>query len=289
MPKRSDINSILIIGSGPIVIGQSCEFDYSGTQACRALREEGYRVILINSNPATIMTDKNLADATYLEPITSDAIENIIIKEKPDAILPTVGGQTALDITIKMDKAGILKKYNIELIGANINSIEKAENREEFKHAMDAVGIDTAKGGFAKTQKEANTIISNMDFPVIIRPSFTLGGTGGSVAYNIEEFDKLISLGLDARDYDQYVINKTNETSARVFPVVLNVYDKSFYRRLDKIVENNKVLSEIQNNNGNKLIKTLKKLPTYLSNGYQLLRLYLLKPLDSKDFQPSIR
>ena len=209
MPKRSDINSILIIGSGPIVIGQSCEFDYSGTQACRALREEGYRVILINSNPATIMTDKNLADATYLEPITSDAIENIIIKEKPDAILPTVGGQTALDITIKMDKAGILKKYNIELIGANINSIEKAENREEFKHAMDAVGIDTAKGGFAKTQKEANTIISNMDFPIIIRPSFTLGGTGGSVAYNIEEFDKLISLGLDASPISEVLIEES--------------------------------------------------------------------------------
>ena len=209
MPKRSDINSILIIGSGPIVIGQSCEFDYSGTQACRALREEGYRVILINSNPATIMTDKNLADATYLEPITSDAIENIIIKEKPDAILPTVGGQTALDITIKMDKAGILKKYNIELIGANINSIEKAENREEFKHAMDAVGIDTAKGGFAKTQKEANTIISNMDFPVIIRPSFTLGGTGGSVAYNIEEFDKLISLGLEASPISEVLIEES--------------------------------------------------------------------------------
>jgi carbamoyl-phosphate synthase large subunit len=209
MPKRSDITSILIIGSGPIVIGQSCEFDYSGTQACRALRDEGYRVILINSNPATIMTDKNLADATYLEPITSDAIENIIIKEKPDAILPTVGGQTALDITIKMDKAGIFKKYNIELIGANINSIEKAENREAFKHAMDAVGINTAKGGFAKTKKEANLIISNMDFPVIIRPSFTLGGTGGSVAYNIEEFDKLISLGLDASPISEVLIEES--------------------------------------------------------------------------------
>ena len=209
MPKRSDITSILIIGSGPIVIGQSCEFDYSGTQACRALRDEGYRVILINSNPATIMTDKNLADATYLEPITSDAIENIIIKEKPDAILPTVGGQTALDITIKMEKEGIFKKYNIELIGANINSIEKAENREAFKHAMDAVGIDTAKGGFAKTKKEANLIISNMDFPVIIRPSFTLGGTGGSVAYNIEEFDRLISLGLDASPISEVLIEES--------------------------------------------------------------------------------
>ena len=209
MPKRRDIKSILIIGSGPIIIGQSCECDYSGTQACRALREEGYRVILINSNPATIMTDKNLADATYLEPITVDAIENIIIQEKPDAILPTVGGQTALDITIEMDKVGIFKKYNIELIGANINSIEKAENRETFKHAMDEVGINTAKGGFSKTKKEANTIIKKMDFPVIIRPSFTLGGTGGSVAYNIEEFDKLISVGLDASPISEVLIEES--------------------------------------------------------------------------------
>ena len=155
MPKRTDLKSILIIGSGPIVIGQSCEFDYSGTQACRALRQEGYRVILINSNPATIMTDRELADATYLEPINEDAIISIIQKEKPDAILPTVGGQTALDITIKLDSLGILKKYNVELIGANIDSIQKAENRELFKKAMDEVGIDTAKGGFAKNKELA--------------------------------------------------------------------------------------------------------------------------------------
>ena len=209
MPKRNDIKSILIIGSGPIIIGQSCEFDYSGTQACRALREEGYKVILINSNPATIMTDKNLADATYLEPITSDAIEQIIIKEKPDAVLPTVGGQTALDITIEMDKAGIFKKYNIELIGANIQSIETAENRESFKHAMDKVGIDTAKGGFAQTLEQAEKIISDMKFPVIIRPSFTLGGTGGSVAYNIEEFNKLIAVGLDASPISEVLIEES--------------------------------------------------------------------------------
>ena len=209
MPKRDDIKSILIIGSGPIIIGQSCEFDYSGTQACSALRKEGYRVILINSNPATIMTDKNVADATYLEPITLDAIEQIIIKEKPDAVLPTVGGQTALDITIKMDKDGIFKKYNIELIGANINSIETAENRESFKYAMDQVGIDTAKGGFAKTLEKAEKIINNMKFPVIIRPSFTLGGTGGSVAYNIEEFNKLISIGLDASPISEVLIEES--------------------------------------------------------------------------------
>ena len=209
MPKRTDLKSILIIGSGPIVIGQSCEFDYSGTQACRALRQEGYRVILINSNPATIMTDRELADATYLEPITEDAITHIIKKEKPDAILPTVGGQTALDITIKLDSLGILKKYKVKLIGANIDSIQKAENRELFKEAMDAVGIDTAKGGFAKTKEKAFEIIAAMAFPVIIRPSFTLGGTGGSVAYNIEEFNKLVELGLNASPISEILIEES--------------------------------------------------------------------------------
>ena len=209
MPKRTDLKSILIIGSGPIVIGQSCEFDYSGTQACRALRQEGYRVILINSNPATIMTDRELADATYLEPITEDAITHIIKKEKPDAILPTVGGQTALDITIKLDSLGILKKYKVKLIGANIDSIQKAENRELFKEAMDAVGIDTAKGGFAQTKETASGIIEAMAFPVIIRPSFTLGGTGGSVAYNIEEFNKLVELGLNASPISEILIEES--------------------------------------------------------------------------------
>ena len=209
MPKRQDIKSILIIGSGPIIIGQSCEFDYSGTQACRALREEGYRVILINSNPATIMTDKDLADATYVEPITEDAIEQILIYEKPDAILPTVGGQTALDITIKLYDKGILKKYNVELIGANIDSIQKAENREKFKLAMDDVGIDTAQGGFVKTKDEANGIIKDMHFPIIIRPSFTLGGTGGSVAYNIEEFYDLIDKGLEASPISEVLVEES--------------------------------------------------------------------------------
>ena len=209
MPKRNDIKSVLIIGSGPIVIGQSCEFDYSGTQACRALQEEGYRVILINSNPATIMTDKDLADATYLEPITTDSIEKIIQKESPDAILPTVGGQTALDIVINLEHEGILKKYDVELIGANIESIQKAENREEFKNAMDKVGINTAKGGFAKTKTQALNIIEGMQFPIIIRPSFTLGGTGGSVAYNIEEFNKLIEMGLNASPICEVLIEES--------------------------------------------------------------------------------
>ena len=209
MPKRNEIKSVLIIGSGPIVIGQSCEFDYSGTQACRALQEEGYRVILINSNPATIMTDKDLADATYLEPITTDSIEKIIQKESPDAILPTVGGQTALDIVINLEHEGILKKYDVELIGANIDSIQKAENREEFKNAMDKVGINTAKGGFAKTKTQALNIIESMQFPIIIRPSFTLGGTGGSVAYNIEDFNKLIEMGLNASPICEVLIEES--------------------------------------------------------------------------------
>ena len=231
MPKRNDIKSVLIIGSGPIVIGQSCEFDYSGTQACRALQEEGYRVILINSNPATIMTDKDLADATYLEPITTDSIEKIIQKEGPDAILPTVGGQTALDIVINLEHEGILKKYDVELIGANIDSIQKAENREEFKNAMDKVGINTAKGGFAKTKAQALNIIESMQFPIIIRPSFTLGGTGGSVAYNIEEFNKLIEMGLNAspicevlveesligwKEYEMEVVRDSNDNAVIV-------------------------------------------------------------------------
>ena len=231
MPKRNDIKSVLIIGSGPIVIGQSCEFDYSGTQACRALQEEGYRVILINSNPATIMTDKDLADATYLEPITTDSIEKIIQKESPDAILPTVGGQTALDIVINLEQEGILKKYDVELIGANIDSIQKAENREEFKNAMDKVGINTAKGGFAKTKAQALNIIESMQFPIIIRPSFTLGGTGGSVAYNIEEFNKLIEMGLNAspicevlveesligwKEYEMEVVRDSNDNAVIV-------------------------------------------------------------------------
>ena len=231
MPKRSDIKSVLIIGSGPIVIGQSCEFDYSGTQACRALQEEGYKVILINSNPATIMTDKDLADATYLEPITTDSIEQIIQKESPDAILPTVGGQTALDIVISLEQEGILKKYDVELIGANIDSIQKAENREEFKNAMDKVGINTAKGGFAKTKAQALNIIESMQFPIIIRPSFTLGGTGGSVAYNIEEFNKLIEMGLNAspicevlveesligwKEYEMEVVRDSNDNAVIV-------------------------------------------------------------------------
>ena len=209
MPKRTDIESILIIGAGPIVIGQACEFDYSGTQATRALKEEGYRVILVNSNPATIMTDPNLADATYIEPITPEYIEAIIKKEKPDAILPTVGGQTALNIVMDLHKLGILEKYGSELIGAQVDAIEKAEDRERFKEAMDAVGIDTAQGGFSHSWQEAETLLDTIQFPIIIRPSFTLGGTGSSVAYNYEEFQGLVENGLNASPITEVLIEES--------------------------------------------------------------------------------
>ena len=209
MAKRSDIKSIMIIGAGPIIIGQACEFDYSGTQACKALREEGYRIILVNSNPATIMTDRNLADATYIEPITVDSVEQIIKKERPDALLPTVGGQTALDIAIKIEKAGILKKYNVELIGANVDAIEKAEDREKFKTLMDNIGIETAQGGFVNSLDDAQKMIDVIPFPMIIRPSFTMGGTGGSVAYNIEEFQELVEKGLSASPINEVLIEES--------------------------------------------------------------------------------
>ncbi|MBT7519364.1 MAG: carbamoyl-phosphate synthase large subunit [Candidatus Marinimicrobia bacterium] len=209
MPKRTDINSILIIGAGPIVIGQACEFDYSGTQATRALKEEGYRVILVNSNPATIMTDPELADATYIEPITPAYVEAIIQKERPDAILPTVGGQTALNLTMDLHKLGILEKYNVQLIGAQVDAIDKAEDRERFKEAMDAIGIETAQGGFVHSWQEAESQLQDLQFPIIIRPSFTMGGTGGSVAYNFDEFQELIENGLNASPITEVLIEES--------------------------------------------------------------------------------
>ena len=209
MPKRTDINSILIIGAGPIVIGQACEFDYSGTQATRALKEEGYRVILVNSNPATIMTDPELADATYIEPITPAYVEAIIQKERPDAILPTVGGQTALNLTMDLHKLGILEKYNVQLIGAQVDAIDKAEDRERFKKAMDAIGIDTAQGGFVHSWQEAEAQLQDLQFPIIIRPSFTMGGTGGSVAYNFDEFQELIENGLNASPITEVLMEES--------------------------------------------------------------------------------
>jgi carbamoyl-phosphate synthase large subunit len=209
LPRRSDIKTILLIGSGPIVIGQACEFDYSGTQAVKALKEEGYKVILVNSNPATIMTDPELADATYIEPITPYFIEKIIQKEQPDAILPTMGGQTALNTAIALNESGVLNKYGIELIGAKVDSIRKAESRELFNNSMNKIGLETAKGQFVNTYKEAQDFIDQIGFPVIIRPSFTLGGTGGGIAYNYEEFENFVNRGLTTSPVNQVLIEES--------------------------------------------------------------------------------
>ena len=187
MPKRRDINKILIIGSGPIIIGQACEFDYSGAQACKALKEEGYKVILVNSNPATIMTDPELAHRTYIEPITPEFVEKIIEAERPDALLPTLGGQTALNITVALEKRGVFKKYKLEIIGANLAAIHKAEDRKLFRNAMKKIGLNLPKSGSVTSVKGAEKLAGKIGFPLIIRPSFTLGGTGGGIAYNIEK------------------------------------------------------------------------------------------------------
>ncbi len=208
MPKRNDINTILVIGAGPIVIGQGCEFDYSGTQAIKALKEEGYRVVLINSNPATIMTDPQFSDKTYIEPISAEYIEAIIKKEKPDAILPTVGGQTALNVAMKLDEEGILKKYNVELIGANRKAIETAESREMFKQAMLQIGLDLPYGYTVKSLDEAKKLLDKISLPAIIRPSFTLGGSGGSVAYNEEEFETSVNKGLKESPTGQVLVEE---------------------------------------------------------------------------------
>ncbi len=196
MPCRRDLESILIIGSGPIVIGQACEFDYSGTQACKALREDGFRVILINSNPATVMTDPELADRTYIEPITADAVEKIIARERPSALLPTMGGQTALNCAVELGRRGIFEKYSVELIGANLEAINKAEDRSLFKKAMDKIGLEMPRGGFAYSMEDAERLVAKTGFPAIIRPSFTMGGTGGGIAYNREEFHRIVDWGL---------------------------------------------------------------------------------------------
>ena len=184
MPKRTDIHRVLVIGSGPIVIGQACEFDYSGTQAIKALREEGLEVILVNSNPATIMTDPELANRTYVEPLTVEAVEQVIERERPDAVLPTVGGQTALNLAVALDEAGVLRKYNVRLIGASVPAIKVAEDRLEFRDAMKEIGLEIPASGVAKTLEEAARIVEGVGFPAIIRPSFTLGGVGGGIAYN---------------------------------------------------------------------------------------------------------
>ena len=209
MPKRTDIKSILIIGAGPIIIGQACEFDYSGVQACKALREEGFKVILINSNPATIMTDPSTADVTYIEPITWQTVEKIIVKERPDAILPTMGGQTALNCALDLWHHGILKKYNVELIGASPEAIYKAEDRLKFKDAMTKIGLGSARSGIAHSMDEAWTVQKSLGFPTVIRPSFTLGGTGGGIAYNSEEFETICKRGLEASPTNELLIEES--------------------------------------------------------------------------------
>lgn len=209
MPKREDLKSILIIGAGPIVIGQACEFDYSGAQACKALREEGYRVVLVNSNPATIMTDPEMADATYIEPITPRVVEKIIEKERPDALLPTMGGQTALNCALTLAKSGVLKKWNVELIGANEQAIDKAEDREKFKEAMTKIGLESARSALAHSMEEARQVQKTIGFPTIIRPSFTLGGTGGGIAYNMEEFEIICKRGLEASPTSELLIEES--------------------------------------------------------------------------------
>ncbi|NLW05679.1 MAG: carbamoyl-phosphate synthase large subunit, partial [Pseudomonadaceae bacterium] len=209
MPKRTDIKSILILGAGPIVIGQACEFDYSGAQACKALREEGYRVILVNSNPATIMTDPVMADATYIEPILWEVVEKIIEKERPDALLPTMGGQTALNCALDLEKHGVLEKYGVEMIGANADTIDKAEDRQRFAEAMKKIGLECPRAHIAHSMEEAWQVQADLGFPCIIRPSFTMGGSGGGIAYNKEEFEEICLRGLDLSPTKELLIDES--------------------------------------------------------------------------------
>ncbi|HXH13575.1 MAG TPA: carbamoyl-phosphate synthase large subunit [Alphaproteobacteria bacterium] len=209
MPKRTDIQKILIVGAGPIIIGQACEFDYSGTQACKALKEEGYTVILVNSNPATIMTDPEMADRTYIEPITPEIVEQIIARERPQALLSTMGGQTALNIAVALAESGALERYGVELIGAKLEAIQKAENRELFKASMQRIGLEVPASGYARSREEAQAIVSRLGFPAIIRPSFTLGGSGGNIAYNQEEFEQHVEWGLSASPKHEILIEES--------------------------------------------------------------------------------
>jgi carbamoyl-phosphate synthase large subunit len=222
MPKRTDIKSIMIIGAGPIVIGQACEFDYSGAQACKALREEGYRVILVNSNPATIMTDPGLADATYIEPITPEVVAKIIEKERPDALLPTMGGQTGLNTSLALADMGVLEKFNVQLIGANREAIEMAEDRKLFREAMDRIGLENPRATIVTAPKNAKgkhdidagvkiamEALEDIGLPAIIRPAFTLGGTGGGVAYNREEYEYYCRSGMDASPVGQILVDES--------------------------------------------------------------------------------
>src|SRR5688500_5665109 len=209
MPKRTDLKRILVIGSGPIVIGQACEFDYSGTQACKALKAEGLEVVLVNSNPATIMTDPEIADRTYVEPLTVEMLEAVIARERPDAVLPTVGGQTALNLAVQLGEQGILKKYKVELIGASLDAIRVAEDRLLFRDAMTEIGVATPDSRYVKSMKEAFEAIEPIGFPIIVRPSFTLGGVGGGIAYNIEEFKEIAHRGLSLSPVHEVLLEES--------------------------------------------------------------------------------
>jgi carbamoyl-phosphate synthase large subunit len=209
VPRRTDIKKILIIGSGPIIIGQACEFDYSGAQACKSLKEEGYKVVLINSNPATIMTDPDMSDRTYIEPIIKEAVAKIIAKERPDALLPTLGGQTGLNIAVEVAEAGVLEQYGVEMIGASIDVIHKAEDRERFRHVMENIGLRVPRSGFARNMDEAFKVTYEIGFPIIIRPSFTLGGIGGGIAYNPEDLEQQAKIGLDASMISEIMLEES--------------------------------------------------------------------------------
>ncbi|HMI38044.1 MAG TPA: carbamoyl-phosphate synthase large subunit, partial [Steroidobacteraceae bacterium] len=209
MPKRTDIHSILIIGAGPIIIGQACEFDYSGAQACKALREEGYRVILVNSNPATIMTDPEMADAIYIEPVNWRTVASIIEKERPDALLPTMGGQTALNTALDLVREGVLERFGVELIAASRVAIDMAEDREQFRNAMQEIGLETPDSQIARTLEGAIAVQARFGFPVVVRPSFTMGGSGGGIAYNREEFEIIVTRGLEASPTQEVLIEES--------------------------------------------------------------------------------
>ena len=209
MPRRDDLHKIMLIGSGPIIIGQACEFDYSGTQACKALREEGYEVVLVNSNPATIMTDPATADRTYIEPLTWEILSKIIEKERPDALLPTLGGQTALNLAMELDKHGVLERFGCEMIGANAEVIAKAEEREKFKAAMDKIGLEVCRGRTISKIDDARDVLDEIGLPCVLRPSFTMGGSGSAIAYNRDEFDLLVRRGLDQSPISEILIEES--------------------------------------------------------------------------------
>ena len=209
MPKREDINTVLVIGSGPIIIGQACEFDYSGTQACKALRGLGYKIVLVNSNPATIMTDPETADVTYIEPLNVERLTQIIEKERPDALLPNLGGQSALNLCSELSNAGVLDKYNVQVLGVKVDAIERGEDRLEFKKAMNELGIEMARSEIANTVDEALAIADKLGYPVVVRPAYTMGGAGGGLVYNVEELRTVVNRGLQASLVHQCLIEES--------------------------------------------------------------------------------